>query len=144
MANHSKTLWQSLKPSLTRKSNLKPRAPRIPVETPVHFRPIGQTRWCQGTTFNMSQSGVIFRTDRLLDAESLVQMAFALPPEVAGRAGTRTKVFCRGRIVRTVMPATSDGYPHLAAEILDYLPSHELAPDIPFSMSDNPLRKTEN
>lgn len=103
-------------------STLKPRATRIRIETPVRFRAVGQSGWCEGMTFNLSQSGVIFRSDRLMETDSLIQMAFALPPEVAGRAGTRTEVTCRGQIVRTVMPATRDGCPHLAAKILDYLP----------------------
>jgi len=106
-----------------RQSGLKPRAPRIRIETPVQFRPVGQANWSEGTTFNLSQSGIIFRADQALDTASLIQMNFAVPPEVAGRAGTRTNVVCRGQIVRTVMPATTDGRPHLAAKILDFLPS---------------------
>jgi len=123
MEDTCRSLWQSLQPPFKRNSSLTPRATRIEVETPVRFRAIGEADWSLGTTFNLSQSGVIFRADRLLDTESLVQLTFALPPEVAGRAGTRTKVTCRGRIVRTVLPATSDGRPHLAAKILDYVPN---------------------
>jgi len=129
MLSHSEHLLEALMPSSRRKPALMPRATRIAVETPVRFRPVGQAGWWQGTTFNMSQSGLIFRAERLLEVDSLVHMTFALPPAVAGRAGMRTEVTCRCQIVRTLLPATSDGRPNLSAKILEFKPAGQPDPE---------------
>lgn len=95
----------------------KPRARRIANKTPMRYRQLGQTDWCEGLTFDISQSGVLFRADRSLDIHTPVEMTFAVPVEIAGKEGT--VIFCRGEVVRTILPATCDGAPHLAAKILD-------------------------
>jgi hypothetical protein len=117
MENVSKSRWASIARLGKPKNMRKARARRIPNKTPLRYRQLGQTDWCEGLTFDISQSGVLFRADHSLDIHTPVEMTFAVPYEIAGKEGT--VIFCRGEVVRTILPATCDGAPHLAAKILD-------------------------
>jgi hypothetical protein len=117
MENVSKSRWASIVRLRNPKNMKKARARRIPNKTAMRYRQLGQTDWCEGLTFDISQSGVLFRADRSLEIHTPVEMTFAVPFEIAGKEGT--VIFCRGEVVRTILPATCDGAPHLAAKILD-------------------------
>ncbi|PYQ16199.1 MAG: hypothetical protein DMF80_06260 [Acidobacteria bacterium] len=94
------------------------RAPRFSIEIPFYFRRRGEASWRQGMTDNISRSGVLFRTTEMLEESTPVEMHFALPLEVSGQPGAL--VACRGQIVRTVPPESSDALPALAATIARY------------------------
>ena len=128
MASPSKQLWQTFTRFFNRGAAKKPRAPRIQIECPLRFRPAGQTEWFPAVMFNVSRSGVVFRTDRILDVKTSVEMNFTIPSEIARQEGA--VVNCRGEIVRTVMPATDDDRPLLAVTILEYLPGTEWKPEL--------------
>ncbi len=127
MERRTKYLLEYVREFLIGQDSRPPRAPRFQHEGPLLFRQFGETEWSQGTTVNISRSGVAFRTDRMLQVRTPIQITFAPPPEVAGAEGA--VAFCKGRIVRTVLPATSDGQPQLAARVLDYLPKTPLNPE---------------
>jgi hypothetical protein len=128
MANGSKDPLDNLTWSLKTEANQTPRAPRVATGNFLRFRSAGQSEWTQGVTFDVSPTGVLFRANKVLEVHAIVQLNFVLPFEIAGKDGA--EVFCRGQIVRTIMPATNDGQPHMAAKILDYLPETRLKPDL--------------
>ena len=73
------------------------RAPRFPLQLEVHYRPLGDARWFQGTTGNVSSSGVLVRVPDPLKVNTRIEFRLALgnarvtdPGEVSGR----------GRVVR--------------------------------------------
>lgn|SRR5690348_6007292 len=121
MAGDSKGIWKSVKGIFSSKPTEEiARAPRYPNEGPIRFRPGGAGEWYQGVMFNVSQTGVVFRADQLMDVNTPVEMNFVLPVEIAGKDGA--VVMCRGEVVRTTMPKTDDNRPLIAAAILEYLP----------------------
>ena len=87
-----------------------PRAPRFPLQLCVRYRPIGDTGWREGTTKNISCSGVLFsggeRISPQVECEFRLQLQLKRPAEIV----------CRGHIVRS---STIDGV-QMAATIDQY------------------------
>jgi hypothetical protein len=85
----------------------------------MKYRPVGQTGWREGTTENISRSGVLFRAPDLLEPNTPVEMRVALP--VGPTPEQFPQVLCTGRIVRTVVGVSrNEPYPALAASIIGY------------------------
>ena len=95
-----------------------PRARRFGVELPLRCRARGETAWREGRTENISYTGVLFRTHELLDVHTPIEITFAMPPAIGGEAGA--EIMCRGEIARTVLAASPDAQPRVAARILEY------------------------
>lgn len=95
-----------------------PRAQRFAIQMPVRYRPVENINWLEGKVENISRSGMLFRAEQLVEVNTPVEMCFELPMEAGGETGAQ--VICRGKIVRTILPAASDAPPALAAKILDY------------------------
>ena len=76
------------------------RPPRFLVAAPVVWRPRGTDEWLEGVSVNVSRSGVLIQTDRVLATGTPVEIIIALSRldipdyEVAD-------VACAGRVVRT-------------------------------------------
>ena len=94
------------------------RAPRYPIQVPLRYRRSGESDWIEGTTENISRSGVLFRGDRDLAAGNHVEMTIRLPAVVY--AGPGGEVLCSGAIVRCEPATATSGPLLLAARILDY------------------------
>jgi len=94
-----------------------PRAARFNLRIPIRYRASGEEGWGEGTTENISRSGVLFRAKQLLVVGTAVDMAFALPVEISGEV--QAEVTCHGRIVR-LETAQANALPGLAATILNY------------------------
>lgn len=94
------------------------RAPRVRASVPMHFREVGGFGWKTGTTENISQSGVLFKADRLMHVGTPVEMQYSPPAEVPW--ATSSQVSCRGRIVRNVPAPTPASKPACAAKIVTY------------------------
>jgi PilZ domain len=94
------------------------RAQRFPIRMQVRFRPGGETEWRIGMVENISISGLLFRAEATVDIHVIVEMEFELPVVVPGLPGAQ--VVCRGEVVRTVLPVSSDEWPATAARIIDY------------------------
>lgn len=93
------------------------RAVRYNLELMVRFRPAGESAWRDGTTQNVSASGVLFHATTPLAADTPVELRLALP---VGRAPDAfSEVICNGHIVRTA-PSPVDGRTGLAVAISDY------------------------
>ncbi len=95
------------------------RAERFPLHVTLRFRPPGEEKWLEGETENISRSGVLFRTSKLLGVNTPVEIQFSLPVEAGGEPGAA--VYCLGRIVRAVVPPPASGEsPLIAAKFLEY------------------------
>jgi PAS domain S-box-containing protein len=93
------------------------RAQRFNLHLPLKYRLLGEDDWHQGTTQNISRSGLLFQAEEEIPAAAQLEINLVLPAEIAGLAAA--EVVCRGEIVRTVAPS-SDIHPSLAAKILQY------------------------
>lgn len=80
------------------------------------WRSIDDESWVNGTTVDISRSGVMFEGERPLEPEALIEMDLVLPREV----GRGAQVIARGTVVRAVAPAIKERRPRLAATIVDY------------------------
>ena len=103
-----------------RASNRVPsyRAQRYKMQLPLRYRPMGEAQWREGTTENISRSGLLFRAEETLQPTVQLEINMVLPPEIAGLASA--EVMCRGEIVRTVAAESATTNPALAAKILQY------------------------
>jgi len=94
------------------------RAQRFNLHLPLRYREVGEQGWRQGTTANISRSGLLFEAEGVLQPNAQLEINLVLPAEIAGLSPT--EVVCRGEVVRSVegegaMPSAS-----LAAKILQY------------------------
>jgi hypothetical protein len=99
------------------------RAPRFAIRTPVQFRESGQGTWSEGTTVNISRSGVLFNADNLLERETMLEMRIIFPAEVTG--AVPMSVVCWGPVVRKEFALAGQGSSAVAAAIFHYRFTHE-------------------
>ncbi len=95
-----------------------PRAQRFYIHLPLRYRRLGEQEWHEGTTENISRSGLLFEADELLQPAAQLEINLVLPAEIAGLSST--EVVCRGEVVRTVEHRGETVSPALAARILQY------------------------
>jgi CheY-like chemotaxis protein len=94
------------------------RAQRFQLHLPLRYRTLGENRWHEGTTANISRSGMLFEAEELLQPNAQLEISLVLPSEIAGLSAT--EVVCRGEVVRNIEPASENVSPALAAKILQY------------------------
>ena len=94
------------------------RAQRFQLHLPLKYRRLGEKLWHQGTTENISRSGLLFQAEESLQPSSQLEINLVLPAEIAGLSAT--EVVCRGEVVRTVEANGGALNPALAARILQY------------------------
>jgi len=94
------------------------RAQRFNLHLPVKYRMIGQDDWREGTTENISRSGMLFRAEEMIPANAQLEIYLVLPAEIAGLSAA--EVVCRGEIVRATAPEQPNMHPAVAAKILQY------------------------
>ena len=94
------------------------RAQRFKLQLPLRYRQVGENQWLDGTTENISRSGVLFRAVEKIPANAQLEINLVLPVEIAGLSAA--EVVCRGEVVRAVEPETPAMSPALAAKILQY------------------------
>jgi len=95
-----------------------PRAERFAIETEIRYRDVGQDRWYEGKTQNISGSGVLFRAKKLLALKTRVEMIFPLP--IGGSGASGANVRCFGQTVRKAAPVVPGGDTGLAVTIEEY------------------------
>jgi PAS domain S-box-containing protein len=98
------------------------RAERFKLHLPLKYRQIGENDWRQGTTENISRSGMLFRAEELIPTNAQLEINLVLPAEIAGLSAA--EVVCRGEVVRTMEAETPTMHPALAAKILQYRFQH--------------------
>jgi CheY-like chemotaxis protein len=94
------------------------RAQRFHLHLPLRSRRLGEQNWHDGTTENISRSGMLFQADELLQPSAQLEINLVLPAEIAGLSAT--EVVCRGEVVRSIQPNGGTVNPALAARILQY------------------------
>jgi PAS domain S-box-containing protein len=94
------------------------RAQRFQLRLPLRYRRVGENDWHEGTTENISRSGMLFNGEEVVQPNSQLEINLVLPAEIAGL--TATEVVCRGEVVRSVEPHGHALTPALAARILQY------------------------
>jgi hypothetical protein len=99
-------------------SDYQPRAERFPIRTSLLYRASGESGWSEGTTLNISRSGVFFRAEKEVDLKTVLEMRILFPIEVVGEAPAN--VLCWGPVVRAVPPESPHGLPAVAVSILRY------------------------
>jgi PAS domain S-box-containing protein len=98
------------------------RAERFQLHLPLKYRQVGENDWRQGTTENISRSGMLFRAEELIPANAQLEINLVLPAEIAGLSAA--EVVCRGEVVRAMKGETPTMHPALAAKILQYRFQH--------------------
>jgi len=107
-------------------ANYMPRAERHAIPIAILYRRSGELDWRAGLTENISRSGVLFRTERHLEPNTLVEMLLDLPSIVATpAAGSALR---RGRVVRAIGPSPAETRPAVAAAFVDYSVTPPLDP----------------
>lgn len=94
------------------------RAHRFAIQTALHYRRVGEAEWRQGTMMNISESGVLFETDRAAWPNSPVEMRFSLGTGNSG--GWAAQVVCYGVISRAISEPGSTRVSALAARITKF------------------------
>ena len=98
-------------------ANHLPRAERFVIPIAILYRSPGERDWRPGLTENISRSGVLFRAERHIEPNTLLEMLLELPTLIAPPA-TATALR-RGRVVRAVPPTPRERLPAVAAAFLD-------------------------
>ncbi len=96
------------KPLLTRPA-------RFALHLPVRYRSVGDSRWWEGATENISRSGVLFRAENSPKPGTPVEMRLNLPT-----GPTTSVIACYGYVVRSVSLTLLDERPVVAATIVDF------------------------
>ena len=94
------------------------RATRFDLHLPLKYRLVGESGWREGTTENISRSGMLFQAEEPIPANAQLEINLVLPAEIAGLAAA--EVVCRGEVVRAVKTEAGSVSPTLAAKILQY------------------------
>ncbi len=94
------------------------RATRFDLHLPMKYRLVGESGWREGTTENISRSGMLFQAEEPIAPNAQLEINLVLPAEIAGLAAA--EVVCRGEIVRAVQTEAGTVSPTLAAKILQY------------------------
>jgi PilZ domain len=99
------------------------RAQRFNLHVPLKYRLVGQIDWREGSTENISRSGMLFRAQELIPLHSQLDINLVLPSQIAGLAAT--EVVCLGEVVRALERDQFTTSPALAARILRYQFQHK-------------------
>ncbi len=102
----------------TREKLTRFRAQRFDLHLPLKYRLVGQQAWREGTTENISRSGMLFRAEETISPSAQLEINLVLPAEIAGLSSA--EVICRGEVVRTQDLGKPAASPALAAKILQY------------------------
>jgi hypothetical protein len=96
-----------------------PRATRYRITIAVRYRKTGEAAWREGRSENISRTGLLFRAERMLPAQTPIEMMLEMPAEVSAASGVHVR---RGRIVRAAPASPHENQPAYAAAAfeLDY------------------------
>lgn len=91
---------------------------RFELGLPVQFRPVGASEWIEGTSRDISRSGLLFRSEHPVPLGTELEVIIAMPRELTGSRAVQ--VICTGRVVRQLSTAAEADPRFLALEITDY------------------------
>ena len=104
----------ALKAKVREKLSRLSRAQRFNLHLPLKYRLVGEGNWRKGTTENISRSGMLFRAEEMVSPNAMLEISIVLPAEIAGLSAA--EVVCRGEVVRTLEPKTTDDEPGSGSE----------------------------
>ena len=93
------------------------RAQRFNLQMSMQYR-VSNGEWSESSTENISRSGVLFRAQEPVPANTQIELRVTMPWELTGAHAA--EVLCRGRVVRVILPLSADSPLALAARIHDY------------------------
>jgi len=99
-------------------ARLIPRAQRFSLQLPVLYRRSDESPWLQGTTRNISRSGVLFQTHAYQGSGVSLDLLLLMPEDMVGPVPA--KVHCHGRVVRILSADAPTTDTTLAVKISDY------------------------
>jgi hypothetical protein len=79
-------------------SEFQPRAPRFSIRTAVQYRVSHEQDWHEGTTVNISRTGILFQTDHDVPKQTELELRVLFPAEATGASAMN--VICWGPVVR--------------------------------------------
>ena len=96
----------------------KNRPRRFGIQIRLRYRLNGGSKWWEGTTYNISRSGVLFRGEEFAEPNTPLEMTFVLPAEILGARSA--EVFCKGTVIWSERPKDAGAFPALASTISQY------------------------
>jgi hypothetical protein len=94
------------------------RARRFALHLPVYFRQPHSPTWLEGTTENISYTGVLFRSSYRLALETALELRLQLA--VGGERNHGAEIRCKGAVVRVEQRIAPETPMALAVAIRDY------------------------
>ncbi len=101
----------------TRKDDAKDRQRRFCLVMPLQFRVPGKHEWREGTTENISDSGILFRTGLTHEPGTVMEMRIALSVMAKKKC---VELHCRGTVVRATPTDNGCEIPGLAVRFSSY------------------------
>jgi len=89
------------------------RAQRFPIRIPVRYRLPRSSDWFVACTENVSRSGLVFRTERVFEPATTLDIRLELP-QTDYNDSVRGEVVCKGEVVR-VDESDEEGIPQTVA-----------------------------
>ena len=86
------------------------RAARLPLRIPLRYRPHGQQNWLNGETVNLSETGVLFTSNHMLEVDTQVEITFQSNGVPMLHSSSR-----RASIVRRILSNWPETYPLFGA-----------------------------
>ncbi|MGH9404859.1 MAG: PilZ domain-containing protein [Terriglobia bacterium] len=103
-------------PTDTEDRQFASRRQRFAADLPFRYRETGTEVWHEGRTVNISVTGILFRTERVLRPQTSIEMVVTLPAVMHDVAPAEMR--CRGLIVRTELGPGGESLPAHAASIV--------------------------
>src|SRR5258708_14304260 len=102
----SARLAQSAQMARTRNKISSPfRATRFDLHLPLKYRQVGESGWREGTTENISRSGMLFQAEEPIAPNAQLEINLVLPAEIAGPSSGG--IMCQVGVVRRVKSGLS-------------------------------------
>lgn len=106
------------------KPTWSPRARRLKLENrEMKFRERGSNEWLAGTVENISNSGILFRTEQPMRENAAVEIILEMPKEITGQE--QSMVLCSCTVVRTELPEVEGSPKAFGAVLWEYRFLHE-------------------
>ena len=99
-------------------NDIPDRARRFALHLQVYFRQPHSTTWLEGTTENISYTGVLLRSTHPLDPQTLVELRLQLA--IGSKPNPAAEIRCKGAVVRVEQRDGPETPIALAVAIRDY------------------------
>ena len=116
-------------PEAIEREGYKPRAQRFPIEARFRYHIGGEPVWMEGTTVNISRSGILFRAQKEIAPRTMLQMRIVFPSKLTGYGPV--SIVCWGPVIRSESVGASGFDRMFAAAIIRYRFIQEDISDLP-------------